>query len=432
MVLKRPIGRKAEKAKRKRKDGNNEFREYLAKKLHYIQESHEQDKEALYIKAERVRVDAQRADMEKERLRLETIKEDERIMRSSEEEDEFQRSVKKFKENNGKRSFLPPRKLVSYKDSLVGDILGAYEQAFKFGKDWEEDYESENEMEPLTEGMAEVKLSKETKARIRAPWSRALIVKAYGRSVGFHYLTFKINALWKPTAKMDCVTLVHSDSADSNSETARVVAGLNTQNTLEMRKDCEMEDCLENPSAGCQLDPRHISGNKRKAIAKNKGKGNEGLGIRNSKNSKSHKRLPNCTEGRSGRLLLSKELGSDNQVENREIFDRANTTAKIRMGNLVQELSGGYTRGDNSSDKSGANGNTGMVRGRTETGVEASVSHCTRKYQFGGPSIGAQGMGSHTQPVVELPHGCAGDLMRSIRGAEQAKEAIRDAPLGRI
>ncbi|KAF3943839.1 hypothetical protein CMV_029637 [Castanea mollissima] len=80
MVLERPIGRKAEKTKQKRKDGNNEFREYLTKKLHYIQESNEQNKEALCIKAERVRVDAQRADMEKEMLRLETIKEEERIM----------------------------------------------------------------------------------------------------------------------------------------------------------------------------------------------------------------------------------------------------------------------------------------------------------------------------------------------------------------
>ena len=55
--------------------------------------------------------------------------------RSIEEEDEFQHSVKKFKENNGARSFLQPRKLVSYKDSLVGDIPRAYEQAFKFSKD---------------------------------------------------------------------------------------------------------------------------------------------------------------------------------------------------------------------------------------------------------------------------------------------------------
>ena len=55
--------------------------------------------------------------------------------RSSEKEDEFQHSVKKFKANNCARSFLPPRKLVSYKDSLVGDIPGAYEQAFEFNKD---------------------------------------------------------------------------------------------------------------------------------------------------------------------------------------------------------------------------------------------------------------------------------------------------------
>ena len=46
--------------------------------------------------------------------------------RTSEEEDKLLRSVKKFKESNGARSFLPPRKLVSYKDSLVGDIPGAY------------------------------------------------------------------------------------------------------------------------------------------------------------------------------------------------------------------------------------------------------------------------------------------------------------------
>ena len=60
---------------------------------------------------------------------------------TTEEEDEFQRSVKKFKKSNGARSFLPPRKLVSYKDSLVGDIPRAYEQTFKFKKDWEDGYE---------------------------------------------------------------------------------------------------------------------------------------------------------------------------------------------------------------------------------------------------------------------------------------------------
>ena len=54
--------------------------------------------------------------------------------------------------------------------------------------------------------MAEIK-SKETKARIKAPWSKALIVKVFGRTVGFSYLTFKINSFWKPTTRIDCVNL---------------------------------------------------------------------------------------------------------------------------------------------------------------------------------------------------------------------------------
>ena len=67
---------------------------------------------------------------------------------SSKEEDELHRSVKKFKESNGARSFLQPRSLVSYKDCLVGDILGAFEKAFKFDRTWEEDYESNVDLEP--------------------------------------------------------------------------------------------------------------------------------------------------------------------------------------------------------------------------------------------------------------------------------------------
>nr|POE60007.1 hypothetical protein CFP56_03600 [Quercus suber] len=451
--------------------------------------------------------------------------------RSREEEDEFQRSVKKFKESDGARSFLPPRKLVSYKDSLVGDIPGAYAQAFKFNKEWEDDYESEDEMEPLIEGMAELtsvvvwvrlpelpiefydaavlreirsiigpvlRIDSFTASETRGGYARLCVQIdlekplissiRVGRLVqkvlyeGISSLCFccgklghkqdscglkrkepnsenvagvtlenneasgevqsdsnygpwmvvtrkkknqsrmgkasgpgKINiysqvdskgivdisqASVRVEASEDLNKSVHCDPVDSNSETTRVGADLNMQSALKMRNDCVMEECFENSRDGCQLDSRHSPGNKRKGIVKNKGKGTESLGIRNAKTSKNHKRLPSSSEGKSGLLLLSKELGSGNQVENGEIFDRTDTTTKIRVGNLVQEPCGGHSRGDNSSDKSGANGNTGMVRGRTETGVEASVSHNTREYH--------------------------------VRGVEQAKEAIRDAPLGRI
>ena len=90
---------------------------------------------------------------------------------------------------------------------MVGEIPGAYVKAFQFAEFREEEDDFDNELEDLTEGMANIELSKETKARIRAPWSKTLIVKVYGRTVDFNYLTFKINTLWKPSAIMDCVNL---------------------------------------------------------------------------------------------------------------------------------------------------------------------------------------------------------------------------------
>ena len=115
---------------------------------------------------------------------------------------------------------------------------------------------------------------------------------------------------------------------------------------LEMRKDCVMEESIENPYVECQQDMKQPSGNKRKALAKNKGKGSESLGIRSSKSPKnlnSQKRLSHYIEGKSNLLLSTRGLGSDNQPENGEDFDRVNPSATVRMGHLVQEPSGGHS-----------------------------------------------------------------------------------------
>lgn len=66
--------------------------------------------------------------------------------RSSEEEDELGRSVKKFKESLGAMQFTPPRTLINYKDGLVGEIPGAYEQAFKLDNMWDDGEESDTEL----------------------------------------------------------------------------------------------------------------------------------------------------------------------------------------------------------------------------------------------------------------------------------------------
>ena len=76
--------------------------------------------------------------------------------------------MKKFKDDSWDKPFVPPHKQVSYKDSLVIDIPGAYAQAFNFDTIEDIEEESDSELDDLVEGMVDVKLSKETKARIRA------------------------------------------------------------------------------------------------------------------------------------------------------------------------------------------------------------------------------------------------------------------------
>ena len=52
-----------------------------------------------------------------------------------------------------------------------------------------------------------VKLSKFTKQRIWASWSKAFIVKVFGRPVILNYIQMKLLALWKLAGRLDCVDL---------------------------------------------------------------------------------------------------------------------------------------------------------------------------------------------------------------------------------
>ena len=54
-----------------------------------------------------------------------------------------------------------------------------------------------------------MKLTKETKRRFRGPWSKAIIIKLVGRTVGFSYLQSKLIQLWKPLGRMDCIDLTY-------------------------------------------------------------------------------------------------------------------------------------------------------------------------------------------------------------------------------
>jgi hypothetical protein len=107
------------------------------------------------------------------------------------------------------RSHVGTRKSsVSYKESLIGVIPEAYESAF-FGSSMEEDggdiSDEEEEDEPPEDGEVVIKFPRELKQKIRAPWCTSLIVKVFGRSVGYLFLVNKLKNMWKSSGNFSCV-----------------------------------------------------------------------------------------------------------------------------------------------------------------------------------------------------------------------------------
>nr|POF10457.1 hypothetical protein CFP56_04682 [Quercus suber] len=101
---------------------------------------------------------------------------------SDEEEDMLARNTKKFKDRH-----------------LPSAELG--------GNEHEEDTVSDDEEEQEQEGSTRVCFSKEEKIHMRDPWKRAIIIKTFGRRLGFSFLVEKIRSMWKPTRNMDCIDL---------------------------------------------------------------------------------------------------------------------------------------------------------------------------------------------------------------------------------
>ena len=139
------------------------------------------------------------------------------LMLSTEEQEELSRSNKKvknvghagFREGMDTNSSSPWQQAETFKDRLLGEVSGAYTQAFSFEDPMEDVEESDDEMEALREGLVAVKFSKDLKQEIRNPWTRALIVKVYGRTVGFNFIHNKLLGMWKPAGRLDCVGLGH-------------------------------------------------------------------------------------------------------------------------------------------------------------------------------------------------------------------------------
>ena len=113
----------------------------------------------------------------------------------------FSREAKAIRQDRYRRNSL------SFKDKLMGEIPGAYNQAFELNGNMESNEDSDEKVAELRNGVAAVTLSKEVKQRIRAPWVNSLIVKVYGRLVGFHFLQARLISMWRPLGRMDIIDL---------------------------------------------------------------------------------------------------------------------------------------------------------------------------------------------------------------------------------
>lgn len=135
--------------------------------------------------------------------------------RSPEEENELVRSTKKVKDSHngttedslGQREGPFHANKISFKDKLVGEILGAYSQSLAFSDQTKAESKLDEETEDIREGLAVISLTKETKQRIQAPWAKALIVNVFGKTAGYNFLHEKLLSLWKPSGRFDMVDL---------------------------------------------------------------------------------------------------------------------------------------------------------------------------------------------------------------------------------
>nr|POF22549.1 hypothetical protein CFP56_67924 [Quercus suber] len=126
-------------------------------------------------------------------------------VRSREEDDVLQRSTKKVKENQSPISIMEGR---SYRDKLVGECIGVFEIVFDIENVTEMETMSDDEVNEDLPGAATVHLSRGRKGKIRAASTNALIVKVFGKAVGYHFLISRLEPnFMAKTAKLSAIAV---------------------------------------------------------------------------------------------------------------------------------------------------------------------------------------------------------------------------------
>ena len=127
----------------------------------------------------------------------------------------------------------------------------------------------------------------------------------------------------------------------------------------------------------------------------------------------------------------SEVVGTD-ELKNGRFSFGSEPISSIQMGHVVSEQNCGNSERGDRAYQSQSDRNARMVRRGVGARVEAHLSLNSNKHQIRTPCTGPSCLAPHTQPVVEVPHGCSSGLDGGIGGVKQAVAAISCAPLGRI
>lgn len=88
------------------------------------------------------------------------------------------------------------RRFTSYKDSVIGDKRRSEANLGDTGNDG---YVSDDDVVEVAddETWFGVGMTRKEKIKARRPWRNNLIIKLVGRSIGYHYLYRRIQAMWR-------------------------------------------------------------------------------------------------------------------------------------------------------------------------------------------------------------------------------------------
>ena len=198
-------------------------------------------------------------------------------------------------------------------------------------------------------------------------------------------------------------------------------------------EDCDMAQCQDitdsKQLSKVQERPTQFEKTRERAGQSSRSRNTKGLGVKSSRTLK-RQLSSSGTKNTQGQSVSPTE--SPKFRTNGSKLPRCNPSAAVELGDMVQEHGSWDSRRDNRADKGISNDVDGVAQRSTEERLEADFSSNTDQLQNRAPRLGPSGVGSHSQPMVEVHHGYSSAVLGGSGEIEQISKAISGAPLRRI